>query len=73
MPGGSQQGGGVTGGGPGGGSGSVSSEVTAWVRKHGTAVKESAYSRSSTPSASSGSTSRSNRSTIYRLDPSDGN
>ena len=37
--------GGGMGGGPGGGS-TVRSEVTAWVQKHGTAVKESDYSNS---------------------------
>jgi hypothetical protein len=51
-----QLGGGMGGGGMGqGGSDSVSSEVTAWVQKHGTAVKESAYSNSATSSTSSGS------------------
>ncbi|MGI5425982.1 ArnT family glycosyltransferase [Streptomyces sp. CA-179760] len=73
-----QLGGGM--GGPGGGS-SVSSEVTAWVQKHGTAVKESAYSKSTSSGSNSGSSSSSqsnqssnqsaNRSAIYRLDPSD--
>ncbi|MGW0864509.1 ArnT family glycosyltransferase [Streptomyces sp. NPDC002611] len=60
--------GGGMGGGPGGGS-SVSSEVTAWVQKHGTAVKESAYSKTAT--SGSDSSSQSNQSAIYRLDPSD--
>jgi 4-amino-4-deoxy-L-arabinose transferase-like glycosyltransferase len=46
--------GGGMGGGPGGDS-SLSSEVTAWVQKHGTAVKD----------ADSG------QSAVYRLDPSD--
>jgi hypothetical protein len=63
-----QLGGGGMGGGPGGGS-SVSSEVTAWVQKHGTAVKESEYSK--TANSTSDSSSQSNQSTIYRLDPSD--
>ncbi|MFF7351700.1 MULTISPECIES: hypothetical protein [Streptomyces] len=54
-------------GGPGGGGDSVSSEVTAWVKQHGTAVKESAYSK--TPSSSSSSST--SQSTLYRLDPSD--
>ncbi|MEV0243961.1 glycosyltransferase family 39 protein [Streptomyces sp. NPDC050674] len=66
------------GGGPGGGSG-VSSEVTAWVRKHGTAVKESAYggtsgsgsSTRSSRSSQSNPSSRSGQSAVYRLDPSD--
>ncbi|AXE86089.1 glycosyltransferase family 39 protein [Streptomyces sp. Go-475] len=66
--------GGGMGGGPGGGS-TVSSEVTAWVRKHGTAVRESDYSKSTNSASSSGSASgsaaRSNQSTIYRLDASD--
>ncbi|QCD56053.1 glycosyltransferase family 39 protein [Streptomyces hawaiiensis] len=52
-------------GGPGGGS-TVSSEVTAWVRKHGTAVKESDYSANSDTGSDSSS-----ESTVYRLDPSD--
>ncbi|MFD5127129.1 ArnT family glycosyltransferase [Streptomyces olindensis] len=65
------------GGGPGGGS-TVSSEVTAWVQKHGTAVKESDYSKSMNTESSSAATSgsstqsnQSNQSTIYRLDASD--
>ncbi|AKJ13034.1 membrane protein [Streptomyces incarnatus] len=60
-----QLGGGMMGGGPGGTNNSVSSQVTAWVKKHGTLVKESAYSKSSSSSSSA------NQSTIYRLDPSD--
>jgi hypothetical protein len=54
-----QLGGGMGGGGGmgQGGSDSVSSEVTAWVQKHATVVKESAYSKStSTTSASKTST-----------------
>ncbi|WP_405505641.1 ArnT family glycosyltransferase [Streptomyces purpurascens] len=66
--------GGGMGGGPGGGS-SVSSEVTAWVQKHGTAVKESEYSETATSTSDSSSQSnqsnQSNQSAIYRLDPSD--
>ncbi|MEU0728047.1 glycosyltransferase family 39 protein [Streptomyces sp. NPDC006140] len=66
--------GGGMGGGPGGGS-AVSSEVTAWVRKHGTAVRESDYSKSTNSASSSGSASgssaQSNQSAIYRLDASD--
>nr|WP_244190560.1 glycosyltransferase family 39 protein [Streptomyces caeruleatus] len=64
------------GGGMGGGS-TLSSEVTAWVQKNGTAVKESEYSTNSSssspssPSSSSSSSSQSNQSTIYRLDASD--
>jgi 4-amino-4-deoxy-L-arabinose transferase-like glycosyltransferase len=41
----------------------TSSEITAWVEKHGTAVKASAYS--------SGSSASSSGSGLYRLDPSD--
>ncbi|MEU1006218.1 ArnT family glycosyltransferase [Streptomyces tibetensis] len=48
--------GGGMGGGPGGGS-TVSSEVTAWVQKHGTAVKESDYSDSTSGDSGSGSNS----------------
>ncbi|MCC5477310.1 glycosyltransferase family 39 protein [Streptomyces barringtoniae] len=74
-----QLGGGMMGGGPGGNNNSVSSLVTAWVMKHGTLVKESAYSKSATSStskqksssSSSSSSSSANQSTIYRLDPSD--
>ncbi|MFC8147567.1 ArnT family glycosyltransferase [Streptomyces paradoxus] len=64
--------GGGMGGGPGGGS-TVSSEVTAWVQKHGTAVKESDYSnRTSTDSGNgSASSSQSGQSAVYRLDASD--
>ncbi|MCL8012860.1 glycosyltransferase family 39 protein [Streptomyces sp. AS02] len=67
--------GGGMGGGPGGSS--VSSEVTEWVQKNGTAVKESDYSSTSgtstnsDSSSSSSNSSQSNQSTIYRLDPSD--
>ena len=77
------------GGGMGGGMGgnnTLSSQITTWVEKNGTAVKESAYDKS----ASSGSTSESgsasgagsdsesgaqgggqSASTLYRLDRSD--
>ncbi|MFF0157535.1 ArnT family glycosyltransferase [Streptomyces sp. NPDC005263] len=79
-----QVGGSGMGGGPGGGSG-ASSEVTEWVRKHGTAVKESEYSSGSASqsqsqsqsdsksnsSSQSSSSSQSNQSTVYRLDASD--
>lgn len=81
-----QLGGAGMGGGPGSG-GDLSSAVTAWVREHGTAVKESAYEKgadagsSSGKGTSSGSTSGSasgegtssgtGSSTLYRLDPSD--
>jgi 4-amino-4-deoxy-L-arabinose transferase-like glycosyltransferase len=58
--------------GEGGGS-SVSSEVTAWVRKHGTAVKGSDYggSTNSDTGSGSGSSAQSSQSAVYRLDPSD--
>lgn len=73
-----QLGGGGMGGGPGGGS-SLSTEVTEWVQKNGTAVKESEYSSNSTSSTSGSSSSSdssdssnsSNTSTVYRLDASD--
>ncbi|WP_353942706.1 glycosyltransferase family 39 protein [Streptomyces sp. HUAS MG91] len=59
-----QVGGSGMGGGMGGGN-DVSSAVTAWVKKHGTAVKASAYSKNSSSSSESSS--------LYRLDPSDVN
>ena len=64
--------GGGMGGGPGGGS-TVRSEVTAWVQKHGTAVKESDYSNSTSTASGNGSesSSQSGQSTVYRLDASD--
>lgn len=67
-----QIGGGGMGGGPGGG-GDVSTEVTEWVQKNGTAVKESEYGSTtgSDTAQSSSSSSESNQSTVYRLDPSD--
>ncbi|MEV5613819.1 glycosyltransferase family 39 protein [Streptomyces sp. NPDC052225] len=49
-----------------GGGNDVSSAVTAWVKKHGTAVKASEYSRSSSSGASSDASP-----SLYRLDPSD--
>ncbi|WP_029393271.1 ArnT family glycosyltransferase [Streptomyces sp. TOR3209] len=66
------------GGGMGGGSG-AGSEVTQWVREHGTAVEASAYGASSTSDSStvgSGADSGSGSGTgsasgLYRLDPSD--
>jgi 4-amino-4-deoxy-L-arabinose transferase-like glycosyltransferase len=65
------------GGGPGGGN-NLSTAVSNWVKKHGTAVKESAYSKSSTTSestsktnSSSSQSNQSNTSSLYRLDPSD--
>ncbi|MFF5479966.1 ArnT family glycosyltransferase [Streptomyces sp. NPDC012935] len=65
-----QLGGGGMGGGPGGGS-TLSTEVTEWVQKNGTAVKESEYSKSSTSDSDSDDSSTSTESSIYRLDPSD--
>jgi 4-amino-4-deoxy-L-arabinose transferase-like glycosyltransferase len=64
--------GGGMGGGPGGGS-TVSSEVTAWVQKHGTAVKESDYSNGTSTASGNGSesSSQSGQSAVYRLDASD--
>ncbi|MFI6564689.1 glycosyltransferase family 39 protein [Streptomyces sp. NPDC050534] len=60
-----------TGGGIGmGGSNTLSQEISTWVQKHGTAVKESAYSKSSTSSKSTTSSSTTS-SSLYRLDPSD--
>jgi len=62
--------GGAGGGGGGGGGGStISSEVTAWVEKNGTAVKESDYSSTATSSDSATASTPS----LYRLDPSDVN
>ncbi|WP_261989570.1 glycosyltransferase family 39 protein [Streptomyces sp. uw30] len=63
-----QLGGGGMGGGPGGGN-SVSTEVTQWVQKNGTAVKESEYG--GTSDSASDSSSQSSQSTVYRLDASD--
>ncbi|MER5922271.1 ArnT family glycosyltransferase [Streptomyces mirabilis] len=73
----------VGGSGMGGGMGgdnSTSSAVTAWVRKNATAVKESAYSKTSSSESSSATGSESENgqsaqsaSTLYRLDPSDVN
>ncbi|MFI8187358.1 ArnT family glycosyltransferase [Streptomyces sp. NPDC085946] len=76
----------VGGGGMGGGSG-LSSEVTAWVREHGTAVRASEYASASASAADTGTDSGSgsgsgsstgdsasgteSTSTVYRLDPSD--
>ena len=50
-----------------GGGNTLSTEVSTWVKQHGTAVKESAYSKSSTSTP----TSSTNSSSLYRLDPSD--
>ncbi|MGW0332090.1 ArnT family glycosyltransferase [Streptomyces sp. NPDC003011] len=79
-----QIGGGGTGGGMGGDSG-VSTEVTEWVQKNGTAVEESEYgsttdsatdatsgtSSGTTSGTSSDTSSAQNQSTLYRLDPAD--
>lgn len=60
------------GGGGMGGNSTLNTEITAWVKKNATAVKESAYDKSaSTETSSSSSTSTTNTSTLYRLDPSD--
>ncbi|MEV0906224.1 ArnT family glycosyltransferase [Streptomyces hokutonensis] len=63
------------GGGGMGGNSTLNTEITAWVQKNATAVKESAYDKSATTesssSSSSSSTSTTNTSTLYRLDPSD--
>ncbi|MFE3851553.1 glycosyltransferase family 39 protein [Streptomyces griseorubiginosus] len=61
------------GGGGMGGNSSLSQEITSWVQKNGTAVKESDYSTSSSSSSSSSSasTSSGSTSTVYRLDPKD--
>ncbi|MFE0788559.1 ArnT family glycosyltransferase [Streptomyces mutabilis] len=62
------------GGGMGGGSG-TSSEVTEWVREHGTAVEASEYGASSTSDSSTGrsdsGSGTESASGLYRLDPSD--
>ncbi|POX38743.1 hypothetical protein C3486_21840 [Streptomyces sp. Ru73] len=66
--------GGGMGGGPGGGNG-LSTEVNAWVKKHGTAVRASEYGgETSSSNSGSGSGSGSNSGsgqTLYRLDASD--
>ncbi|NEA61503.1 glycosyltransferase family 39 protein [Streptomyces sp. SID12488] len=70
------------GGGMGGGMGGGDQELTAWVQKYGTAVKESEYSSSATTGSSNSSdssnsaaeessSSTQSTSTIYRLDASD--
>ncbi|SOE74780.1 4-amino-4-deoxy-L-arabinose transferase [Streptomyces sp. OV198] len=63
-----------------GGNNSTSSAVTAWVQKNATAVKESAYGKTSSSESSSATGSESENgqsaqsaSTLYRLDPSDVN
>ncbi|MGQ4478400.1 mannosyltransferase YkcB-related protein [Streptomyces sp. SAS_276] len=57
------------GGGGMGGNSALNTEITAWVKKNATAVKESAYDTSATSSTTS--TSTTNTSTLYRLDPKD--
>ncbi|MGY1500612.1 mannosyltransferase YkcB-related protein [Streptomyces sp. QTS52] len=69
------------GGGMGGGMGGGDQELTTWVQKYGTAVKESDYSSTATGSANSSGSSNStaeesgsstqSTSTAYRLDASD--
>ncbi|MFF5188280.1 glycosyltransferase family 39 protein [Streptomyces sp. NPDC000345] len=59
------------GGGGMGGNSSLNQEITAWVQKNGTAVKESEYSSASGSSSESDASSQSTGSTVYRLDPSD--
>ncbi|MFF4588726.1 glycosyltransferase family 39 protein [Streptomyces sp. NPDC001388] len=59
------------GGGGMGGNSSLNQEITAWVQKNGTAVKESEYSSASGSSSESDASSQSTSSTVYRLDPSD--
>jgi hypothetical protein len=60
------------GGGGMGGDSSLSQEITSWVRKNGTAVKESDYSTSQSSSSTSGTSSQTgSTSTVYRLEPSD--
>lgn len=72
-----QLGGGM--GGRMGGNSSLSTQITAWVEKNGTAVKQSEYDKSATSESSSASSSASSsesaatstQSTVYRLDASD--
>ncbi|MCX4860052.1 glycosyltransferase family 39 protein [Streptomyces canus] len=57
------------GGGGMGGNSSLSQEITSWVQKNGTVVKESDYSTSK--SSTSDTSTDTSTSTVYRLDPSD--
>ncbi|MFF0094424.1 ArnT family glycosyltransferase [Streptomyces canus] len=57
------------GGGGMGGNSSLSQEITSWVQKNGTAVKESDYSTGK--SSTSDTDTSTSTSTVYRLDPSD--
>ncbi|MFI6276482.1 ArnT family glycosyltransferase [Streptomyces sp. NPDC050988] len=69
-------GGGMGGGGGGmGGGDSASSEVTAWVQEHATAVKASEYGGTDSSSSDSSTDSQSTQNTqaLYRLDASDVN
>ena len=65
------------GGGGMGGNSSLNQEITTWVQKNGTAVKESDYGSASGTDAGSGTdadadtSSQSSQSTVYRLDASD--
>ncbi|MFD4522370.1 glycosyltransferase family 39 protein [Streptomyces sp. NPDC058470] len=61
------------GGGGFGGNSTLSSEVTAWVEKNGTAVKASEYSSTASSSDSETATGTQNTQSLYRLDPSDVN
>ncbi|MFI9027968.1 ArnT family glycosyltransferase [Streptomyces sp. NPDC053560] len=60
--------GGGMGGGPGGGN-SLSTEVNAWIKKHGTAVKASEYGGKTSSSGTGNGTNNSR--TLYRLDAAD--
>ncbi|MGI5466843.1 ArnT family glycosyltransferase [Streptomyces sp. CA-132043] len=63
--------GGGMGGGPGGGN-SLSTEVNAWVKKHGTAVQASEYGGSTSSGTDNGTDDGTNNSqTLYRLDAAD--
>ncbi|MEV7733436.1 glycosyltransferase family 39 protein [Streptomyces sp. NPDC088921] len=61
------------GGGGMGGNSSLNQQITNWVQKNGTAVKESDYStsKSSTSDTSTATSTSTSTSTVYRLDPSD--
>ncbi|MET9499712.1 glycosyltransferase family 39 protein [Streptomyces sp. NPDC006552] len=69
-----QVGEGGMGGGRGGGD-DASAAVTAWVKKHGTAVKESTYSKTASAGSDeeSGASASSGSASVYRLDASDVN
>ncbi|WP_069764192.1 glycosyltransferase family 39 protein [Streptomyces sp. LUP47B] len=59
------------GGGGMGGNSSLSQEITSWVQKYGTAVKESDYSTSKSSTSDTSTATSTSTSTVYRLDPSD--